>query len=347
MPDVTPGKVFATGEKVTRDKLNQLGAPTVTLTDADKLAIIEEVRVKVPYVNRTLLVNGGFNIWQRGGYATAGTYGLPTTLGGNSGPAYGPDRWYLGRTTDVNLRRISQGVFTPGQTEVSGEPHYYAKWEQLVNQATPTPCLSQHIEDVRATAGKTLTVSGWVKANKSLTLTIRCTQFTDTNLPVVAVVGTPQTFSIIGNAAWAQFAKTFTIPSLAGATLQDNRTSLEVRLEMPVSDTYEVDFANVQVEEASAATAFERVFAHDDEARAQRHFEYHQGVAWDDITHGPPSFYFATRKRIPPDLKLLAGFAGTMTVANFSTMLDTGYYQDTANSVVSVFFMQADAEFYT
>lgn len=344
--EMFPGKVLAEGERVNRAALNQLGAPTgrVGANEITDRELDEDSVVTIAARNGlpNFLINGNFDIWQRGGYTNF--LSLPATFGASADSEFTADRWMA---TDppggTNTREISRGSFDLDQTVVPNSPMYYLHWKQTVGDTSPT--LEQRIESVRTLAGKTVTVSGWVKSNTSGNLSIGFYQFFGGS-PGQTVTVTPQTFAVTGGAAWVKFEKTFAIPSLAGYEIGGDLDRLSLTIAMPSSVTFETDFAQIKVEQSARATAYVVLSPLEELQHCERYFEYHGGVAFSTITAGPPTFYFATRKYRAPTLTLIAGYSGTMTAANFTAMLDTGYFQDTANSVVSAFFMACDAEIY-
>lgn len=350
MATVTPGKQFVPDEKITRSKLNQLGAPTVRLDEGEvgeRELSAAAVRQIVPNVNRNVLINGGFEVWQRGGYQGASFVGLTDVMGAGTGPAMGADRWYIGEPSGASKRNVSRGSFTLGQSTVPDEPEFYLHWNELAGETgTNRPILSQQIEDVRALAGKSAVVNWWMKSNVNTTVTCQLLRFfggsPGQSQTITADSG--GSAALTANADWAQYTAKFTIPSMAGHVIGGTGHYLALEFLLPDNSTFQIDFAQVQMEEGTAATAFEKLPILETQRRCERYFEYHGGLAMDDITHGGPCYYFATRKYRAPTLTLIAGYSGTMTAANFSTILDTGYYQDTANSAVSAFFMACEAE---
>lgn len=343
---VTPGYNWPDGV-VSKARLNQAAQPTAQLDAASvgsRELIASEVRQLVPNVNRNVLINGNFNVWQRGGYTNF--IGLPATMGAGTGPAMGADRWVLNEPSGASKRAISRGDFTTGQSDVPNEPQYYLHWNETVAQTgVNRPQLSQWIEDVRTLAGKSVVVTWWMKGDYSGAVTCQLRQFLggSPGQTVTIAADSGGTATLVNGAAWTQFTAKFTIPSLAGYSLSTNHY-LGLDFLLPDNVTFQIDFAQVQMEEGTDATSFETLPYLEELRRCERYFEYHGGVAADDVTHIKPCYYFATRKYRAVTMTLIAGYSGTMTAANFATILDTGYYQNTANSAVSAFFMACEAE---
>ena len=72
---------------------------------------------------QNVLVNGGFDIWQRG-------VGVDSIYTGNE-KTYFADRWYRNKRVTApvgkDIAEIERGVFSEGQTDVGGNPEYYAR----------------------------------------------------------------------------------------------------------------------------------------------------------------------------------------------------------------------------
>src|SRR5574343_522912 len=102
---------------------------------------------------RNKIINGNFDIWQRGTSQTLSGYGSN-------------DRWY--NINNGSTKTNSRQSFTPGQTEVSNEPKYFFRTVVSSVVGVSNYCNStQFIEDVRTLAGKTATLSFWAKADSS------------------------------------------------------------------------------------------------------------------------------------------------------------------------------------
>lgn len=349
---VDPGKQFAEGELVTRAKLNQLANPTIGVEIEDGEVGEDQldhaaIRAIVPYINRNLLINGNFDVWQRGGYLNAD--GLPTALGTTADPEYGADHWYLGEPSDVNKREIRLGMFTMGQTVVPNEPTNYLSWDQLVAETGANrPILSQPVEDVRTLAGKSATVTWWMKGDYSGNITCQLVQDFGTPAgppsypPRTVAATTGGTAVLVAGADWVQYTAKFDVPNLMGYGIDGPGHHLALQFLLPDNTTFDIDFAQIQMEEGTVATAYETLSLLEEIRRCERYFEFHAGIAADNITNNHPCYYFATRKYRAPDLTLLAGYSGTGMA--FLPLLTVGYQQSTANSVVSAFFISAHAE---
>ena len=205
--------------------------------------------------NRNKIINGNFDVWQRG-----------TSF---SASGYGADRWrsyYTGGTTTV----FSQQSFTLGQTDVPDNPEFYARLVVTSDSTSDSRAsFNQKIEDVRTFAGQTVTVSFWAKANATKDLAIELLQYFGTGgSPSSYVTATPQKFSI--SSTWTQYTKTFSVPSISGKTLgTDNNDYIDLAFWMDAGSDYNsrtsslgnqsgtFEFAQVQIEKGDTATQFE------------------------------------------------------------------------------------------
>lgn len=201
------------------------------------------------------LINGNFDIWQRG-----------TTLSGNG---YLADRWEnhaSGATIDS-----AQQTFTVGQTDVSGEPHYFHRAVVVAgSNAGDYAQTYQSIESVRTCAGQTVTVSFYAKADASKNMSIEFAQlFGSGGSPSgrVDAIGVEK-FAL--TTAWQKFTKTVAIPSITGKTLGTTHdgslvfhfhysagSDLNDRTDTLGHQSGTFDIAQVQVELGSVATPFE------------------------------------------------------------------------------------------
>lgn len=203
------------------------------------------------------LINGDFDIWQRGTSQTSGGY-------------RSADRWWF---NDVGTTRVaSRQTFTLGQTEVPGNPTYYIKdVVSSVSGADNSCSFMQRVERVQTLAGKTATLSFWAKADSSKNIAIEFTQDFGTG-------GTPSS-SVFGIGAqlvaltttWTKYIITIDVPSVFGKTIGTNGDDwFGVRFWFDAGSNYAsrtanlgqqsgiFDIAQVQLEEGVVATPFEQ-----------------------------------------------------------------------------------------
>ena len=103
---------------------------------------------------RNKIINGNFDIWQRGTSQTTSGWGSV-------------DRWRLNLVSSGDAT-LSQQSFDVGQTEVPGNPWYYVRVESTTNSSSEEKIsIRQSIEDVGTLAGQTATLSFWAKADSN------------------------------------------------------------------------------------------------------------------------------------------------------------------------------------
>lgn len=192
----------------------------------------------LPYdaVSCNLIINGGFDVWQRGTtFAAAG---------------YNADRWTAVFNGSGATRSISQQTFTPGQTDVPNEPNYFLRYNQSVAGSSGTyNTLLQRAEDVRRMAGRKVTLSFYAKASAPVAMGTSVTQGFGSGGSADVVFGSAS--HSIGT-AWAKFTKTISVPSITGKTVgANNYTSFN--FDLPLNATFTIDIANVQVNYGEAA----------------------------------------------------------------------------------------------
>jgi hypothetical protein len=213
------------------------------------------------------IINGAFNVWQRG-----------TSFSGNG---YTADRWtcnFSGATGTV-----SQQTFTPGTAPVAEyESQFFLRFATTV--ADDSSRIEQKIENVRTFAGQTVTVSLWAKADSARTITLTPYQnFGSGGSADVNV--TSQTISV--TTAWTRFTKTFAIPSVSGKTIGTGSfLSLEI-LHAP-NATFTLDLWGVQMEYGSNATPFQTASGgslQSELAMCQRYYNRVTSANGDVFTH--------------------------------------------------------------
>jgi hypothetical protein len=205
---------------------------------------------------RNAIINGGFDVWQRG-----------TSFTPSSSLIYTADRFF-GYNSGNGSMTISRQTFTPGNTISGYEPQFYLRTVVASVGTSALFNLGQRIEDVRKFAGQTVTVSFWMKSDASRTVTGYAYQVFGTG---GSSTTTTQygTFSV--TTAWQRFTATVTIPSISGKTIGTDGY-LAIELNLPVA-TQTTEIWGVQVERGTIATPFEQRPIGTELALCQRYYE--------------------------------------------------------------------------
>lgn len=191
---------------------------------------------------KNYIINGNFDIWQRG-----------TSLTGQTASKFLADRWEA--IPSGATYSYQQGTFTVGQTDVPNNPKYFANY--TITGADDAFRFQQAIEDVNTLAGETITISFYAKYTTNAPtnfLTVVAQNFgSGGSTEVSTTFASGQTLTT----SWQKFTVTGTLPSISGKTVG---TSSYVHIK-PFYNTnneiFDVQIAQVQVEKGSVATDFE------------------------------------------------------------------------------------------
>ena len=196
---------------------------------------------------KNAIINGAFNVWQRG------TSFTPTS-GSN---IFTSDRFNGYCNFSAGTYTVSQQAFTAGTAPVAGyESQYFMRHAFPTSGTISYFEVGQKIEDVRTFAGQTITLSFWAKASSSTS------QFTVTFAQNYGSGGSGTTyatgaFSPSLTTSWQRFTGTFTVPSISGKTIGAGNNLQLVFYSGGVATSSVFDIWGVQVEAGSVATAFQ------------------------------------------------------------------------------------------
>lgn len=274
---------------------------------------------------RNAIINGNFDIWQRG-----------TSFSNPASGTYTADRWVPSYDGSGATRTLSRQTFTLGQTDVPGEPTYFFRYDQSVAGTSGTfNNIEQRIEGVRTYAGQQVTLSFYAKATASLTLPlIRLRQVFGTGGSPSAIVNTQLVASQVITTSWVKYTYTATLPSISGKTIgSDNTDWLGVLIILPINSALTLDLAQVQLEVGPVATPFERRPIGTELALCQRYYQQYQnpparGVAGSASGINRVGFSLPVVMRIAPTASLsgsLNWFDGTglVTISSFNATYST------------------------
>jgi hypothetical protein len=227
-----------------REKISEIP----TMGEAAKSLIQAESRKDQQYLlgisgRRNLIINGNFEIWQRG---TSGT-----VVGG---PDYcSADRWkiYVNTSTTMTLSRQD---FSPGQTEVEGNPRYFGRFDWLGTGSTQFFGIEQLIEGCHWGSGDYITVSFYARTQTGEAITLGVNQKFGTSGSADQAVGN---FAVATSAQWQKFVIEIPVPSIKGKAVNEADDSLSLTwYRNGRTDSY-IDLAQVQVEVGKGATQFD------------------------------------------------------------------------------------------
>ena len=232
------------------------------MTKAAELAKMGEVLTNSQIGGRrNVVINGGFQCWQRGTSITAS--------------GFSADRW-RSTTGSGGAMTVSRQEFTAGQTDVPSNPKYFFRHAQTT-AFTNTGYNSDRtrIEDVRTLAGQLCTLTWYMKADASRTVRVNITQDFGGGGSPSSDVETAIVSSQAITTSWAEYTVTFTMPSISGKTIgSDENSFIELGFDYraEVNNTFTIDIANVQLE-AGQATPFEHRSFGEELRLCQRYFQ--------------------------------------------------------------------------
>lgn len=250
---------------------------------------------------RNAIINGDFDIWQRG-----------TSFTNPAAGAFVADRWNQGYDGTGATRTISQQFFPLGQMEVPGEPRSFLRYAQTVAGTGATNTfIQQRIEGVRTFAGQQVTLSFYARAASPLTLRgVYLAQ-------VFGTGGSPTAntrIDLVGDqpidTVWKRYSYTTIVPSISGRTLgTDGNDRLTPVFLLPINEVFTFDLACVQLELGPVATPFERRPIGMELELCQRYYErcYATIVASGWV----PIETFVTSKRVVPSLAIVSYVVGS------------------------------------
>jgi hypothetical protein len=221
---------------------------------------------------RNVLINGGFDIWQRGTSQTTSGYGSD-------------DRW--GNENVGSTKTASRQTFTLGQTDVPGNPRYWARTVVSSVAGASNSCNKiQRVESVLTLAGQQATVSFWAKADASKNMAVEFVQWFGSGGGASSAVTSIGVTTIPLTTSWQKFTVSASIPSITGkviGTSGDDHLALifwfdagsasNSRTNSLGQQSGTFDISNVQLEAGSVATPFEQRPIGTELSLCQRYYE--------------------------------------------------------------------------
>jgi hypothetical protein len=275
-----------------REKLSELERPIgLKGSELMRAETVQEARDLVSAGRRNLIINGGFDVWQRG-----------TSTTGDLSNAFGSaDRWRF-HTRSCTTRNISRQAFTAGQSDVPGNPVYFLRGEFSNNSGSIGVYIMQRIEDVRVGSGEDVTVSFYAKLNSGggTFNAAFSQQFGSGGSSAVDIVAG----SFVPTSSWQKYSFTISLPSISGKTV-GGASYLRLDIRFPANTAATLDISQIQLELGRNATEFEHRSYGEELALCQR---YYNRVGSGNLFHGRMnggsiadySYFYPVTMRIAP-----------------------------------------------
>ena len=197
-----------------------------------------------PITFKNKIINGNFDIWQRG-----------TSITGNlvSG-SYLADRWRIELVGSTgNVTAVTQNTFPLGTTSPAN-----ARYSLSFSMSTTSVNLVQPIESVTTFSGQQVTLSFWAKTSTAVFPTYTLRQYFGTGgSPSANVDVSIQPLTTSLGTTFTQYAYTFTLASVANKVLGTYGNDYLALIFTFPSGTYTANVAQVQLESGPLVTPFE------------------------------------------------------------------------------------------
>ena len=193
--------------------------------------------------NRNAIINGMFNCWQRG-----------TSF---SASGYGADRWTYGTSGGAGVH--SRRSHSVADQTTFNTPYYH---RLAVSSGNNNQGMSQNIEDITRFAGKTITVSFYLKGTNPAGGSFATILGGYMGSGGSGDWELTHADAITVTSSWQRFTREFTCPENTGRTIGDNHYLYFYPARQPTADNgtaaWTLDMANVQLEIGSQSTPFEQ-----------------------------------------------------------------------------------------
>jgi hypothetical protein len=244
-----------------REELADLRKPTGLAGEAMLRAETpQEQQALIGVGRRNLLINGGFDVWQR---ATSVT-------GATSSGYSSADRWE--HNSSGGTLSISRQALTVGQTSVPRSLRYFMRFNATTGNNNAG--IWQKIEGVDRVQGE-VTISFYAKGTNPSggNFEIELEQYFGSGGSTY--ISSIETFSVTSE--WQRFILTINVPSISGKTISGGNDYYRFYFRQPEGDTstaaWTLDITGVQLELGKVATPFEHRSYGEELALCQRYYE--------------------------------------------------------------------------
>lgn len=320
----------------------QTGQSVRVRYDGTQFQVISFLPTSTQTSFRNLIINGNFDVWERGTTFNIG-------LGGP--PQYTADRWVVSNTVGSGgVTTVSQVAIPSGGEPAGAAPIRYAlNFQQTVASAGNPPQLITKLESVKTAQNQVVTLSfyAYLPSGSPITITPQLIQYFGSG-------GSPSSsvFISMGGSANvtttpAKFVFSASVPSISGKSIgTGGNDALWVVLNMPIGATFNVTIEQVQLELGSSATPFEIRPLALEKSLCQRYFI--STAALSLTVANSYSQSLPTKMRIQPAMNLAlqngSGATYTMLVDSWTNTSSSTFFQSAANSSFGTASIKFDAD---
>lgn len=208
---------------------------------------------------RQAIINGNFDIWQRG-----------TSFSTPASGTYTADRWtqvFDGTGSTVTISRQAFGI----QTTVPGNPRYFLRYAQTVAGSGGTfRVIEQRIEDIDKFHQTTWTLSFYAKVGSAATITTSFDYNFGSGGSTTLFAQHPKSNSI--TTSWTLFTHTFTTNDLSTMTIGTG-SYLQLNFSLPVNTTITLDLSEIQICAGSVALPFQPKIFQEEYQLCKRYYQ--------------------------------------------------------------------------
>jgi hypothetical protein len=305
------------------------------MTDVDQTAVWDGSSwvVLAPIAGgRNRIINGAFDVWQRG---------TSFTLVNNT-DTYTADRWLNWFNGSSNgTQTASRQTHTVGQTDVPGNPTYFFRWTGTTLGTGQTVIdLRQRIENVATGAGQKVTFTYYAKSSSALASGSVAIIFSQNfGSGGSSTVDTTATLSATNlTTGWVRYTATATLPSISGKTVGTSNYLQVLMRFSNIVNGLSIDVSNAQFEQGAVATPFEFEDYGTTQRKCQRYFFRYQGrlIFWklresDRLRRS--QYYYPTTMRAAPTVTVVTSNAdGGTTVVPANSYEHTVQFESTGGN---------------
>ena len=273
--------------------------------DADEIrdwpvstGLATDVAEHLAFSRKNLLINGGFDVWQRG------------TSFADSLNMYTADRW---------LKVVTSSTFLVDYAYIHGQEEGLTRCIKLQPFACQDAILLQRVEGLQRFSNKTVTLSFWAKSDDPEYMSVEFVANFGTGGTPSTIIQAIGVTKVATTASWVKYSVTAELPSMLSSIFGTNNDShLDVNFWYSASSVSNLRtdtlgqqigvfyLSNVQLEFGDTATDFEYRHPAEELALCQRYYETGSGgipkvanMLGDNILRVSAIPFKVTKRRVP------------------------------------------------